>query len=37
MVDTMNPVRKRYLIRAVIDKIIWDGENIKILTFGTDS
>ena len=37
MIDNANVIQKRSLIRSVIDKITWDGENINIVMFGADS
>ncbi|TCS91303.1 site-specific DNA recombinase [Keratinibaculum paraultunense] len=37
MIDTADVIQKRNLIRSVVDKIIWDGEDIDIVLFGADS
>ncbi len=37
MIDTSDVIQKRNLIRSVVDKIIWDGEDINIVMFGADS
>lgn len=37
MIDNANVIQKRNLIRSVVDKITWDGENINIIMFGADS
>ncbi|GFN36036.1 recombinase family protein [Tepidimicrobium xylanilyticum] len=37
MIDNANVIQKRNLIRSVVDKITWNGENINIVMFGADS
>ena len=37
MIDSADVIGKRNLIRSVVDKITWDGENIDIVMFGADS
>lgn len=37
MIDTADVIQKRNLIRSVVDKIIWDGNDIDIVMFGADS
>ncbi|SDW30885.1 site-specific DNA recombinase [Tepidimicrobium xylanilyticum] len=37
MIDNANVIQKRNLIRSVVDKITWNGENIDIVMFGADS
>lgn len=37
MIDSADVIGKRNLIRSIVDKITWDGENIDIIMFGADS
>lgn len=37
MIDDADVIQKRNLIRSVVDKISWDGENVNIVMFGADS
>ena len=37
MIDNADVIEKRNLIRSVVDKVIWDGEDIDIVMFGADS
>jgi site-specific DNA recombinase len=37
MIDTVDVIGKRNLIRSIVDKITWDGKDIDIVMFGADS
>ena len=37
MIDSADVIQKRNLIKSVVDKITWDGDNIDIVMFGADS
>lgn len=37
VIDTVDVIGKRNLIRSIVDKITWDGKDIDIVMFGVDS
>lgn len=37
MIDTVDVIGKRNLIRSIVDKITWDGKDIDIVMFGAGS
>lgn len=37
MIDTVDVIGKRNLIRSIVDKVTWDGKDIDIIMFGADS
>lgn len=37
MIDSADVIGKRNLIRSIVDKITWDGQNIDIVMFGANS